>query len=355
MQDARFVNDMTLFYNNSLDMNGQSFVWGNSLISAKGDDEIYYLQDHLNSPVRLFGKNQEAALGFDEFGMPLAESGINQPFGFTGYQVDGNGLQYAQARYYAPDLGRFSAEDPIRDKFNWYGYCDGNPINFVDPSGLFPLTEALLNAILGVSSQNLARAAANSIIARQESIAYAIDNGFYREIRDFAGGGLIVVRDPITWDNEVDAFRHFNWNARNARQMSVSDAIIISNVHEIANLRNHWITRTPDATSPLFIGEINSDNLMDLWNNWIGIMLGSDDNLAHKSINQLFEYAMNRDMLILSGQDVSSRLGISDDYRSMPYWTVLVMWNVLGYNMTIVGRDSLMENINLNFRNMNCD
>ena len=28
----------------------------------------------LNSPVRLFGKNQEAALGFDEFGMPVNES-----------------------------------------------------------------------------------------------------------------------------------------------------------------------------------------------------------------------------------------------------------------------------------------
>jgi len=35
-------------------------------------------------------------------------------------------------------IGRFSAEDPIRDKFNWYGYCGGNPVNFIDPRGLFP-------------------------------------------------------------------------------------------------------------------------------------------------------------------------------------------------------------------------
>jgi len=136
MHETRFINDMTLLYNNLLDMNGQSFVWGNNLISAKGEDELYYLQDHLNSPVRLFGKNQEAALGFDEFGMPLVDSSINQPFGFTGYQMDVNGLQYAQARYYSPSLGRFSAEDPIRDKFNWYGYCGGNPVNFIDPRGL---------------------------------------------------------------------------------------------------------------------------------------------------------------------------------------------------------------------------
>ena len=50
MQDTRFVNDMTLLYNNLLDTNGQSFVWGNSLISAKGDDEIYYLQRPSQQP-----------------------------------------------------------------------------------------------------------------------------------------------------------------------------------------------------------------------------------------------------------------------------------------------------------------
>ncbi len=27
-------------------------------------------------------------------------------------------------------------EDPIRDGGNWYSYCDGNPVRYVDPSGL---------------------------------------------------------------------------------------------------------------------------------------------------------------------------------------------------------------------------
>ena len=27
-------------------------------------------------------------------------------------------------------------EDPVRDGLNWYGYCGGNPVAFVDPSGL---------------------------------------------------------------------------------------------------------------------------------------------------------------------------------------------------------------------------
>ena len=137
MTDTRYINDMTIPYNNLLDTNGKSFVWGNGLIAAKGQDEFYYLQDHLGSPVRLLGKNQEDVLGFDEFGVPTTEPNVNQPFGFTGYQFDSvSGLQYAQARFYSPILGRFSAEDPIKDQFNWYDYCIANPIKFIDPSGL---------------------------------------------------------------------------------------------------------------------------------------------------------------------------------------------------------------------------
>ena len=30
-------------------------------------------------------------------------------------------------------------EDPIRDSLNWYAYCGGNPINFIDPFGLAAL------------------------------------------------------------------------------------------------------------------------------------------------------------------------------------------------------------------------
>jgi RHS repeat-associated protein len=116
----------------------QSYVWGNSLISANGEDTFYYLQDHLGSPIRLLGEEQDSAIAYDEFGVPLAGEGkyINQPFGFTGYQTDDvTGLYYAQARYYAPQLGRFGAEDLLHISNNWYDYCGGNPIAFFDPTG----------------------------------------------------------------------------------------------------------------------------------------------------------------------------------------------------------------------------
>jgi len=40
------------------------------------------------------------------------------------------------ARYYDATIGRFINVDPIQDGWNWYVYCNNNPLKFVDPSGL---------------------------------------------------------------------------------------------------------------------------------------------------------------------------------------------------------------------------
>ena len=149
-KEVRYVLDMTLPYNNMLTTRGthnQDFVWGYGMLSAHSCDgrAFYYLQDHLGSPIRLVGKDKtDVALAYDEFGVPEVGydfNKFNNPLGFTGYQMDGtSGLYYAQARYYTADLGRFAAEDPIKDRLNWYGYCGANPITYVDPSGLYRIS-----------------------------------------------------------------------------------------------------------------------------------------------------------------------------------------------------------------------
>lgn len=52
--------------------------------------------------------------------------------------VDGSGLMYRRNRYYNPQTGGFSQEDPIgiAGGLNLYGFGSGDPVNYSDPFGL---------------------------------------------------------------------------------------------------------------------------------------------------------------------------------------------------------------------------
>ena len=55
---------------------------------------------------------------------------------YTGKFFDqASGLYYFNARWYDCELGRFTTQDPARDGVNWWIYCGGNPVTFVDPDG----------------------------------------------------------------------------------------------------------------------------------------------------------------------------------------------------------------------------
>jgi RHS repeat-associated protein len=62
-------------------------------------------------------------------------------FGYTGQRLDGTGLMFYHARYYAPSLGRFIQADTIilnpdsPQDFNRYTYVRNNPLLYIDPTG----------------------------------------------------------------------------------------------------------------------------------------------------------------------------------------------------------------------------
>jgi RHS repeat-associated protein len=61
-------------------------------------------------------------------------------YSFTGKKDDPEvNLVYFNARYYDPEIGRFTTVDPIKSGVNWYVYCENNPLKYFDPDGLDPM------------------------------------------------------------------------------------------------------------------------------------------------------------------------------------------------------------------------
>jgi RHS repeat-associated protein len=82
---------------------------------------------------------------YDAFGKPYEEDltqGMN--LGYTGkpYDVVTETYNYGY-RDYAPEVARFTNEDPIRDGSNWFAYVNNDPVNRIDlwgpaPGGCIP-------------------------------------------------------------------------------------------------------------------------------------------------------------------------------------------------------------------------
>jgi RHS repeat-associated protein len=73
---------------------------------------------------------------YTPYGEEYGATGSEQTeFGFTGEQVDANGLVYLRARYYQPGMGRFFQMDPSRQEERLYIYAASNPMLHIDPSG----------------------------------------------------------------------------------------------------------------------------------------------------------------------------------------------------------------------------
>lgn len=68
---------------------------------------------------------------------------MQTPFGYAGEMEDQNGLVYLRARYYNRNTGTFLSIDPFEGNINnpmslnGYAYAYGNPVNLVDPSGMY--------------------------------------------------------------------------------------------------------------------------------------------------------------------------------------------------------------------------
>jgi RHS repeat-associated protein len=94
---------------------------------------------------------------YDEFGRVLVDTAPGfQPFGFAGGLSDRDtGLVRFGARDYDPQAGRWTVKDPIgfdgRDA-NLYGYALSDPINLIDPAGLWSFGDPIPQGVVDVAA-----------------------------------------------------------------------------------------------------------------------------------------------------------------------------------------------------------
>ncbi len=215
-ETEEYLLDLTKPYHNLLERqkgkHRQTFYWDMNVSAMEDENRTlqYYLQDELGSPLRvLYRSGSGAAYGYDEFGADLydpekkpgagrqySRQGEHQPFGFTGYRYDDiSGTYFAQAREYQSGVGRFTAEDILRGRnsipktLNRYGYCWGNPIQYVDVNGRDPITPQDVQKGFWESMLKAADQAVDDFAYQM----YCIEN----DIKDAVNEGYQMVKDGV--------------------------------------------------------------------------------------------------------------------------------------------------------------
>jgi RHS repeat-associated protein len=139
------------------DSSGRSIAEYSTVVEPAATAKVAYLtNDHLGSP-RINTDANGAVISrhdYHPFGEEVFTTQRTTALGyaadtvrkqFTGYERDKEtDLDFAQARYYAKQLGRFmSADEPFADQsennpqsWSLYAYVRNNPLNLIDPIGL---------------------------------------------------------------------------------------------------------------------------------------------------------------------------------------------------------------------------
>jgi RHS repeat-associated protein len=157
-QTTRFVYDRGNVY---LEFSGNSsapstrYLYGpmvdqilaqESATATPENETTWMLTDHLGS-VRDLVNNTGTVVNhftYDSFGNVVGSmtGGVDTRYKYTGREFDQEtGLHYYRARYFDAQVGRFISQDPLGfgsgDGSNLYAYVTNQPVNRVDPSGLY--------------------------------------------------------------------------------------------------------------------------------------------------------------------------------------------------------------------------
>jgi len=234
-----------------------TYVYGLGLISATDGAGVqtYFLYDGLGSTTGLTdgSGNNPVSYSYDAFGAIRTQSGSSpNSWLFTGEQRDADSsLYYLRARYYDPAIGRFLSQDPLAAG-NLYAYVGNNPVNWVDPSGLWcppvvgcpPDPRDIVNPVVDVLPEGVLfhipyldrgisyRLATTCLFYPEACVAavdaYVITNTLLAQLYSKAERGEGTKDEP----KEGDAFQHCFWSGLITLQVGADKAEAVTTRYE---------------------------------------------------------------------------------------------------------------------------
>jgi RHS repeat-associated protein len=189
--ETRYLVDTNRYYAQVLEeyqSNGQihaSYVYGLDLISKHQSNSMFYLRDGFSGIRQLTNVAGQVidSYTYDAYGRILSFTGnTDNNYGYQNQQSDDNtGLQYLRARYYNPNLGRFTSTDPREGSLDYpvsrhrYLYANDNPLTFFDPSGESSVfaAPALSSIISSIATPTLGLNVLNAAIGLSGAFAAA--------------------------------------------------------------------------------------------------------------------------------------------------------------------------------------
>ncbi len=192
-------------------------LWLSSTLDEAGSEKNVFLTSK-NGTVKSFVNADDvfSSFEYDLFGFPLCspdEKSVAGQYGFAGKKFDSEtGLYDFGCRDYLSLFGRFSSEDPVLDGRNWYSYCGGDFVNFVDGNGLEMLyveeqnMQSMDGERLGNSSSELASKAGCVVTCIAEILsAYTgvyVDSSFINDNKS----NFLTGSGEIKWSGILDNY-----------------------------------------------------------------------------------------------------------------------------------------------------